>query len=66
MPSRNPKADERAPENTIMIKRTLLIAAAVVGFSAPALAAEAPVPPQLKWSFHGPFGTFDRAQLQRG
>ena len=50
-----------------MIKRTLLIAAALVGFSAPALAAEGtPVPPQLKWSFHGPFGTFDRAQLQRG
>ena len=50
-----------------MIKRTLLIAAALVGFSAPAFAAEGtPVPPQLKWSFHGPFGNFDRAQLQRG
>jgi ubiquinol-cytochrome c reductase cytochrome c1 subunit len=50
-----------------MIKRTLLIAAAVLGFSAPAFAAgETPVPPQLKWSFQGPFGTFDRAQLQRG
>ncbi|HEY5794513.1 MAG TPA: cytochrome c1 [Bosea sp. (in: a-proteobacteria)] len=23
-------------------------------------------PPALKWSFSGPFGTFDRAQLQRG
>ncbi|MCB8821609.1 cytochrome c1 [Microvirga rosea] len=50
-----------------MMKRTLLIAAAVLGLSAPAFAAgETPVPPQLKWSFHGPFGTFDRAQLQRG
>ena len=24
------------------------------------------LPPQLKWSFAGPFGTFDTAQLQRG
>src|ERR671929_2377890 len=50
-----------------MMKRTLLIAAAILGLSAPAFAAgETPVPPQLKWSFQGPFGTFDRAQLQRG
>ena len=50
-----------------MMKRTLLIAAAVLGLSAPAYAAgETPVPPQLSWSFQGPFGTFDRAQLQRG
>jgi ubiquinol-cytochrome c reductase cytochrome c1 subunit len=50
-----------------MIKRPLLIAAALLGFATPALAAgETPVPPQLKWSFQGPFGTFDRAQLQRG
>lgn len=27
---------------------------------------ETPEPPQLKWSFAGPFGKFDRAQLQRG
>ncbi|MBN8965485.1 MAG: cytochrome c1, partial [Rhizobiales bacterium] len=25
-----------------------------------------PVPPRQVWSFSGPFGTFDRAQLQRG
>lgn len=24
------------------------------------------IPPSLSWSFSGPFGTFDRAQLQRG
>uniref|UniRef100_Q07T29 Cytochrome b n=1 Tax=Rhodopseudomonas palustris (strain BisA53) TaxID=316055 RepID=Q07T29_RHOP5 len=24
------------------------------------------IPPSLQWSFAGPFGTFDRAQLQRG
>src|SRR3712207_6643886 len=50
-----------------MMKRTILLAAALIGLSAPALAAgETPVPPQLKWSFQGPFGKFDRAQLQRG
>ena len=37
----------------------------------PALAAdehshETPQPPRVKWSFSGPFGKFDRAQLQRG
>jgi ubiquinol-cytochrome c reductase cytochrome b/c1 subunit len=37
----------------------------------PALAAdeqshESPAPPRVKWSFSGPFGKFDRAQLQRG
>jgi ubiquinol-cytochrome c reductase cytochrome b/c1 subunit len=29
-------------------------------------AEETPNPPQQKWSFAGPFGKFDRAQLQRG
>ena len=29
-------------------------------------AGEAPQPPRQKWSFSGPFGTYDRAQLQRG
>jgi len=29
-------------------------------------ASERVEPPALKWSFSGPFGTFDRAQLQRG
>ena len=50
-----------------MMKRTLLLAAALLGLSAPAFAAgETPVPPQVKWTFQGPFGKFDRAQLQRG
>ena len=31
-----------------------------------ATAAEAIVPPGQKWTFTGPFGKFDRAQLQRG
>jgi ubiquinol-cytochrome c reductase cytochrome b/c1 subunit len=38
-----------------------------VALAAPAMAAEgAPHPPRNKWSFSGPFGQFDRAQLQRG
>jgi ubiquinol-cytochrome c reductase cytochrome c1 subunit len=41
--------------------------AALVGFADVARAAgETPTPPQEKWSFSGPFGTFDRGQLQRG
>ena len=31
-----------------------------------AQADHTPEPPQLKWSFSGPFGKFDRGQLQRG
>ena len=39
----------------------------VVGASQDAKAsAGGNVPPSLEWSFAGPFGTFDRAQLQRG
>jgi ubiquinol-cytochrome c reductase cytochrome c1 subunit len=50
-----------------MMKRILLIAAASVGLSGSVFAAgETPVPPQLSWTWQGPFGTFDRAQLQRG
>ena len=41
--------------------------AAALGLAGPALAlGETPVPPQQRWSFQGPFGTFDRAQIQRG
>jgi len=29
-------------------------------------AGEAPTPPDQEWSFEGPFGTFNRAELQRG
>ncbi len=39
----------------------------LLGASSTARAAEgAPVPSQQTWSFSGPFGTFDRGQLQRG
>jgi ubiquinol-cytochrome c reductase cytochrome b/c1 subunit len=40
--------------------------AALTGSSSTASAAEAETPPKQKWSFAGPFGTFDRGQLQRG
>lgn len=51
-----------------MIKMVRAFAAvAVVATAAPALAAgEAPHIERQQWSFSGPFGTFDRAQLQRG
>jgi cytochrome c1 len=53
-----------------------LLAASLVGLIAPYPAAaqepeqnhqyEPPPPPMLKWSFAGPFGKYDQAQLQRG
>jgi ubiquinol-cytochrome c reductase cytochrome b/c1 subunit len=56
--------------------RTILaaaIAASIAGAIAPQPAAAqgqeshaAPQPPRVKWSFSGPFGKYDRAQLQRG
>lgn len=35
-------------------------------FAADEQSHETPAPPRVKWSFAGPFGKFDRAQLQRG
>ena len=45
-----------------------LLTAALIGSAASgtALAAEAPTPPELHWSFQGIFGTYDRAALARG
>jgi ubiquinol-cytochrome c reductase cytochrome c1 subunit len=45
-----------------------LLAAAIAALSLAAAAARAQeeAPPKLKWSFDGPFGTFDRAAAQRG
>lgn len=51
-----------------MTSMRAVLAAFVLGFAAPAFAAggtEA-VPPTQNWSFKGAFGTFDRAELQRG
>jgi ubiquinol-cytochrome c reductase cytochrome b/c1 subunit len=47
----------------------LLVAGSLLSLTAiaPAGAAEdQPQPPRQKWSFSGPFGHYDRAQLQRG
>ena len=51
------------------IARTILaLAVALAALAAPARAQEhdTPPPPMNKWSFSGPFGKFDRGQLQRG
>jgi len=51
------------------ISRTILaLAASLAVFLALAMAQEhdSPMPPMNKWSFAGPFGKFDRGQLQRG
>jgi ubiquinol-cytochrome c reductase cytochrome b/c1 subunit len=46
----------------------LVAAVSLLAAGAPEARAadEAPPPPAVKWSFSGPFGTFDRGQLQRG
>lgn len=45
----------------------LLPVVAAVGHAVPAAASEGgAVPPSLSWTFAGPFGSYDRAQLQRG
>jgi len=44
-----------------------VLAAALSGLATVAASAqEADAPPRQHWSFSGPFGTFDQAQLQRG
>jgi ubiquinol-cytochrome c reductase cytochrome b/c1 subunit len=45
-----------------------VLAGSLLGLSTGAFAQEAapPVPPRQSWSFSGPFGQFDRGQLQRG
>jgi ubiquinol-cytochrome c reductase cytochrome c1 subunit len=49
------------------VLRHLIAAALLVGAAmAPAWAQEAPTPPAQRWSFDGPFGTFDLAAAQRG
>jgi ubiquinol-cytochrome c reductase cytochrome c1 subunit len=56
----------------MIVKSTLALKAAVLAGLAcaalPALAqeAESPLPARQSWSFSGPFGKFDTAQLQRG
>ena len=49
----------------------LALAASLLGLAGSAFAAdeqshEMPQPPRQKWSFYGPFGHYDKGQLQRG
>ena len=49
----------------------LALAASLLGFAGSVFAAdeqshETPPPPRQKWSFSGPFGHYDKGQLQRG
>src|SRR5437764_699322 len=48
--------------------QTILAALALLAavMAAPARAADIEAPPRVKWSFTGPFGIYDRGQLQRG
>jgi ubiquinol-cytochrome c reductase cytochrome c1 subunit len=53
------------------MSRTILalaLAGSLLGLSTATsfAAGEAPVPPRQKWSFAGPFGQWDKGQLQRG
>jgi len=48
------------------IFKSIAAAAVTVLLALPATASEAPVPAAQSWSFSGPFGTYDRAALQRG
>lgn len=44
----------------------LALAGSLAALSVPTQAAEAVTPPRESWSFSGPFGKYDPAQLQRG
>ena len=46
----------------------LTLAGGIAALGSPAFAQghDTPQPPRIKWSFAGPFGKFDEAQLQRG
>jgi cytochrome c1 len=44
----------------------LVLAAVLVAIAPPASAEDQVPPPRVKWSFAGPFGKYDEAQLQRG
>ena len=66
---RDQQAGRMSGEGATMLKTTLLAAAAALGLLAgPALAQEHEAAPvtDFRFSFEGPFGRFDQAQLQRG
>lgn len=50
-----------------MMRNLIIVMATILaGAGAACAAEEAPELPDITWSWEGPFGTFDRAQLQRG
>ena len=49
-----------------LIALSLAAGVAVAALPAAAQEAASPTPPRLSWSFSGPFGMYDQAQLQRG
>jgi cytochrome c1 len=55
-----------APAMVLALVFALALAGALCCFGTAAMAQEADPPPRLHWSFWGPFGLYDRAQLQRG
>ena len=55
----------RSAGRSIVLAGSLAALIAAAGMRQ-ASAQEADVPPRERWSFHGPFGTYDPAQLQRG
>ena len=68
-----PKATPNSIADDVLGKKgiaTIAIAAIagvlLLGSVQPSSAADAPQPPRVKWSFAGPFGKFDRGELQRG
>ncbi|HVY56416.1 MAG TPA: cytochrome c1 [Xanthobacteraceae bacterium] len=71
-----PKALPRSiSESVLKAKGKVATAVAILALGLAALAGspgsasaadEQPQPPRQQWSFAGPFGTYDRAQLQRG
>jgi ubiquinol-cytochrome c reductase cytochrome c1 subunit len=44
----------------------IVLNGAVLAAAVPAIAQEVPTPPAQRWSFDGPFGSFDLASAQRG
>ncbi len=49
-----------------MMRRFAFALLASAALASPALAQEHPATPHVKWSFDGPFGSFDYASAQRG
>lgn len=62
-----PTVNNQTGEIFKMTRFTALLIAGLMLVPAPVMAAgDAPKPPAIDWSFSGPFGAFDRAELQRG